>query len=52
MTDGPTHCQDCSQLLTDKNQRNKNTLSILCDSCDARDRDDLAWLTGTGRFSQ
>lgn len=42
-------CQDCEVLLT---PGNRAKYLQLCNCCDTRDRDDLAWLTGTGRFGQ
>lgn len=45
-------CQDCRRTLTPQNQQGKHTLSTLCDTCDARDRDNFAYMTGTGHYSQ
>lgn len=42
-------CEDCGKELTEEN---KAKYLDLCKTCDAIDRDNLAWLTGTGKYAQ
>jgi len=45
------HCRKCNQQMTKKNTE-RYLSPTLCDVCEWHERDDLAWLSGTGRFAQ
>ena len=47
----PKTCSECDAPLTAETTTHYKSLSV-CDLCEWKIRDDLAWLTGTGRFAQ